>query len=76
MSSNTGPRSAQPLARSWSTGTVGAGLIFDAEKMFEAQTVAKGKASGGESAHAHCPALLSSLSTLVFFHHRIRSEQF
>lgn len=55
--------------------SVGAGLIFDAEKMFEAQTVAKGKASGGGSAHAHCPALLSFLFTLVFFHHRIRSEQ-
>lgn len=46
--------------------SVGAGLIFDAEKMFEAQTVAKGKASGGGSAHAHCPALLSRLFALVF----------
>lgn len=54
--------------------SVGAGLILDAEKMFEAQTVAKGKASGG-SAHAHCPALRSFLFTLVCFHYRIRSEQ-
>lgn len=45
--------------------SVAAGLILDAEKMFEAQTVAKGKASGGGSAHAHCPALLSVLFPLV-----------